>query len=167
MSTRSCFGYYTNKEKSSFNGVYHHWDGHPDILGETIHTHLQKMNANEWCEKFIDGNPQGWSSINSSNDPNSPKIFRDDWNSNGEGFNSYDSGEGDMSFTEKDNLTESGIEFLYLIDKENSIMDVMSSYNEDGSKMIGMFGVGNSNSNWKVIASISLNEPYDFSNIKY
>jgi hypothetical protein len=37
-------------------------------------------------------------------------------------------------------------------------MQIISSYNEDDSKMVGAFGSGNSDATWRVIATISFNE---------
>lgn len=59
------------------------------------------------------------------------------------------------------NAAGSGCEYAYVISPEKRVMYVLSSYCEDGEKMIGMFGMGDENATWKLLAEVDLdgNEP--------
>ncbi|OPY54658.1 MAG: hypothetical protein A4E48_00237 [Methanosaeta sp. PtaU1.Bin060] len=57
------------------------------------------------------------------------------------------------------NASGSGCEYAYVFDEPKKEMLILSSYREDGKKMIGMFGVGDPNSTWMIIAKLALNGP--------
>jgi hypothetical protein len=54
------------------------------------------------------------------------------------------------------NSVAMGCEYAYVFAKDRPIMYVLSSYNPDGIKMIGMFGCGNPKAIWKCIAEVDL-----------
>lgn len=64
MSTRSVIA---RKQGSGFSGVYHHWDGYPSGLGQTLfelrNGHF-KRNTSAMLAFLIDQHPAGWSTIN-------------------------------------------------------------------------------------------------------
>lgn len=71
---------------------------------------------------------------------------------------------GDRSETQDKPLTLSqapsyGCEYAYVIDPETKIMRVLSSYSEDGTKMIGMFGMGDEDAEWRLLAEVDLDGP--------
>ena len=66
-----------------------------------------------------------------------------------------DRAEDELLVTEK-NATDMGCEYAYVF-STNGVMTILSSYNGDGSKMIGMFGMGNPEAQWGVLAVIQLN----------
>jgi len=48
-----------------------------------------------------------------------------------------------------------GCEYAYVF-STNGVMTILSSLNGDGSKMIGMFGMGNPEAKWGVLAVVPL-----------
>ena len=58
--------------------------------------------------------------------------------------------------TEK-NASNCGCEYVYAFTKDGNTMYVLSSHTLDGKKMIGMFGQGDPNAEWKIIGEINLN----------
>jgi hypothetical protein len=65
-----------------------------------------------------------------------------------------DRNEDELVVTEK-NAADIGCEYAYVF-STNGMMTILSSYNGDGSKMIGMFGMGNPEAKWGVLAVIPL-----------
>lgn len=59
--------------------------------------------------------------------------------------------------TEK-NAAGSGCEYAYVF-TDSKTMLVLSSYCDDGRKMIGMFGCGDPEARWKIIAEVPLDGP--------
>ena len=61
-----------------------------------------------------------------------------------------------------DKAAGSGCEYAYIISPESRTMYVLSSYCDDGEKMIGMFGMGDEGAEWKQIREVDLDgpEPY-------
>jgi len=58
----------------------------------------------------------------------------------------------------QEDAAASGCEYVYGFD-EGPTLVILSSYHQDGGKMIGMFGMGDSGSVWREIARISLDGP--------
>jgi len=56
------------------------------------------------------------------------------------------------------NAVEIGCEYAYVF-STNGVMTILSSINGDGSKMIGMFGMGNPEAKWGVLAVVPLDGP--------
>lgn len=57
------------------------------------------------------------------------------------------------------NAAGCGCEYAYVFDESKRVMQIMSSCCEDGSKMIGMFGVGDPKARWRIIATVGLDAP--------
>ena len=203
MSTRSCIA--RSKGVSDFSGVYHHWDGYPSGLGQTLFAlyngHFKK-NLNEMLKYLIDDYP-AWFSINDA-DFNLPAVTKGDtssqickncgkpfwmhyaqyyhknnplWVAAGEpecpprvgttySVTDHSPEEGDEAhgpvfvmrekvlLTAK-NASESGCEYVYVFTSDNK-MKILSSYCGNGKKMIGAFGMGDSEAEWKVIGIVDL-----------
>jgi hypothetical protein len=56
------------------------------------------------------------------------------------------------------NAAGSGVEWAYVFNDKHQML-VLSSVNEDGAKMIGMFGCGNNKAKWRIVATVGLNDP--------
>ena len=65
-----------------------------------------------------------------------------------------DRSEDELLVTEK-NAADMGCEYAYVF-SDNGVMTILSSLNCDGSKMIGMFGMGNPEARWGVLAAVPL-----------
>jgi hypothetical protein len=57
------------------------------------------------------------------------------------------------------NASSCGVEYVYTFDVGQSQMYILSSFNRDGDKMIGMFGCGDPNATWHTIAVVDLDAP--------
>ena len=68
-----------------------------------------------------------------------------------------DRSEDALVVTEK-NAAGIGCEWVYAFNQKTQMI-VLGSYNEDGGKMIGMFGMGNPDAKWRIKAVIDLNGP--------
>lgn len=138
-------------------GSYHNWDGYPTALGKTLwdlyHGHFQ-ADLDRMLGVLIDEHPM-WSSINEA-----------DWSL----APGYDRGSAPACYchggrSEKGSLLPlvaaagSGCEWAYVFYPETSVMKVLSSYRGNGSKMIGMFGQGDPDAKWAVVAELPLGGP--------
>lgn len=153
MATRSCI-VRTSDEGKTFTGVYHHWDGYPEGLGQTLlslYTGHFRRDLQAMLRFLIDEHPAGWSTIN-----------RDDFNAEpgfgGEGPECYCHGarEEEPWVVTEENASGSGCEYAYAFDEAAGVLYVLSSYCETGGKMIGMFGFGDPEAVWKPIGRIDL-----------
>ncbi len=155
MSTRGAITRITDEHEGKFTGVYHHWDSYPTGLGQTLwglyHGHF-KRDLRAMLSILIDQHPAGWSTIN-DRDFTLPVGF---WEEGPECYCHGDRHEKGQIVTEANAATIGG-EWVYAFDETTSRMFVLSSYNENGHKMIGMFGSGNPKATWKVVASVDLN----------
>ncbi|KKN86984.1 hypothetical protein LCGC14_0262530 [marine sediment metagenome] len=146
-----------------FKGVYHHWDSYPEGLGQTLWElfHEQFGQDVERMLKFlIDEHPAGWSTLNGADFSMMPgyvelgrKIDSPDERRGPECYCHGDRSEEGNEVTEKD-AAGIGVEWVYAF--RDTVMIVLSSYNEDGHKMIGMFGMGNENARWRIVTQIDL-----------
>ncbi|MBI2836125.1 MAG: hypothetical protein HYX85_00325 [Chloroflexi bacterium] len=60
----------------------------------------------------------------------------------------------------EENAAGSGCEYAYVFAQNGKpVMTILSSVNADGRKMIGMFGMGNPEAKWGVLACVDLNGP--------
>lgn len=157
MATRGGIARIT--KDGSFCGVYHHWDSYPTGLGATLwdlYHNRHNKNLKSMMKELIDEHPAGWSTINDvdwsikpgyTEDKDTPKCFCHGNRS-----------EEKLTLTEE-NASEIGCEYIYAFkeEKDKDIMLILSSYVE-GRKMIGFFGSGNPDAEWKIIAEINLNE---------
>jgi hypothetical protein len=146
MSTRSVIA---RKTKNGFSGAYHHWDGYPEGLGKTLFA-LRNGHFNHDTEamlKFlIDHCPAGWSTIND-------RDFNKPVGQVGQGGPEICS--GDPFVMTHDNASASGCEYAYVFDGDT--MEIWSSFHPTGEKMIGAFGSGDPNAEWRVIGIVDLN----------
>lgn len=53
-----------------------------------------------------------------------------------------------------ENASGSGVEFAYVL--EGARMLVLGNYHDDGSKAVGMFGFGDPDASWKILADVNL-----------
>lgn len=58
-------------------GRYHHWDGYPAGLGETLVAWHEKIGPERLIEILVDGEKVGWSTINGA-DLGLPKTWNDE-----------------------------------------------------------------------------------------
>jgi hypothetical protein len=164
VSTRSCIA---RQNGEGFTGVYHHWDGYPTGLGASLfhlyNGHFQK-DIKVMLKTLIDDHPAGWSTITDRDFSLEAgyieldkKNAENNWMSKGrpQCYCHGDRHEEAQVITEK-NASDVGCEYAYVFD-DNGRMRIMSSYNDDGSKMIGMFGSGNPDAGWRQIAIVELN----------
>jgi len=169
MSTRSCIARLTSNpgKKIKFKGVYHHWDGYPQGLGSTLfqlrNGHF-KGDTNAMLKVLIDQHPAGWSNINNADfslvpgymELNTKHDFKDeDYQKTPHCFCHGERSEPGCKINQK-NASNSGCEYVYAFTPNGKTMVVLSSYCEDGKKMIGMFGCGDPKAEWKVIGEVNL-----------
>ena len=64
----------------------------------------------------------------------------------------------DQVVTDQD-AAASGCEWAYVFDEARQVMLVMSSFRRDGHKMIGMFGSGDPDAVWRLVATVDLRGP--------
>jgi hypothetical protein len=132
---------------------YHHWDGYPEGVGATLYHIAHGVfggDIEQMTHVLVDEH-KGWSTINGA-----------DW-SKPIGFGSpgpqcYCHGERSEqldNFSLKDG-PGSGCEWAYVIFPDGKML-VLSSYSQDGTKMIGMFGMGDEAAEWKLAAEVQLN----------
>ena len=158
MSTRAAIARLTCVSPVKWVGRYHHWDGYPSGLGATLwelyHAHFGR-DLDAMLQVLLNDHPAGWSSLHSSDftgqSDDSPNCYC----------------HGDHPETEwlvtDENASGSGCEWAYAFTSakttdgtHHNTMLVLSSYTPDG-KMIGYFGMGNSEAVWPVVAVVDLN----------
>jgi len=165
MGTRGCIARLTEK---GFEGRYHHWDSYPSGLGEQLfklyHEHF-KENLDVMLKELIDKHPAGWSTICGRDF--SLKAGFLEYGKSVKSSEDYDKNKQPLCYchgdrkekawlvTEKD-ASDSGVEWVYAFDTQAKTMQILASYNEDGTKMIGAFGCGNPNATWKIIKIVEL-----------
>lgn len=174
MGTRGCIARLTD---NGFEGRYHHWDSYPEGLGATLyklyHGHFNH-DLETMLKTLIDDHPAGWSTINGK-----------DFNLKA-GFGEYTTKDIDKRtkrylkpkcychgsrkekawvITEK-NASGCGVEWVYAFDINKNTMQILASYNDDGTKMIGYFGCGNEKAKWLIIAEIDLEKKDEKNKIK-
>jgi len=165
MSTR---GVIARKDGNGFTGRYHHWDSYPSGLGATLMSLYQRhfnRDLEIMLKELIDNHPAGWSTINKCDFSLAPGFvdLSEKIDQSGDAKDRpqcYCHGkrtEDALVVTEK-NAADIGCEWVYAFNDKNQMV-VLSSYNEDGAKMIGMFGMGNPNAKWRVKAIIDLDGP--------
>ncbi len=151
MGTRGAIAR-TNDERKTFTGVYHHWDSYPTALGETLFELCRDTfdgDVDNMLKVLIDEHPAGWSTINDK-DWDKPIGYDED------GPNCYCHGsrsEEPQKITER-NASGCGCEYVYAF--VDDTMYILSSYCQDGGKMIGMFGMGDDDATWRIIATVDL-----------
>ena len=170
MSTRASIARLTCVSPVKWAGRYHHWDGYPSGLGATLwklyHGHF-KRDLDPMLKVLLDDHPAGWSSLNSTDFDQEPGFAEplDSTNQSADQPQCYchgDRQEEDWLVTDE-NASGSGCEWAYVFTsakatdgKRHDTMLVLSSYSPDG-KMIGMFGMGDDQAVWPVVAVVDLN----------
>jgi len=144
MSTRSVIA---RKTESGFRGVYHHWDGYPSGLGQTLFNVRRWVfggDTNSMLAYLIDAHPAGWSTVNGCRWFDArPRCYCHN-----------DRNEPPCEMTEA-NASGSGCEYVYVFDAEGSRMTILSSHS-GSAKMIGMFGLGDPEAHWVEVKSLDL-----------
>ena len=150
MSTR---GAIARVNGDGFKGVYHHWDSYPDSLGETLkrlHGEYFEGDTDAMLKFLIDDHPAGWSTI-IGKDLTRPCGYGSD----GAECYCHGSRKGSAQVVDDRNAGGCGCEYVYVFNDKNQML-VLSSYNGDGNKMVGMFGMGNRDAKWKIEEIINL-----------
>ena len=159
MSTRGCIARLEARSPPRFRGVYHHWDSYPSGLGQALfrlrNGHF-RMNTEALLRTLIDEHPAGWSTVVERNFDRTPGFSMKEHEDRPHCYCHGERKEGGWTVTEQ-NAAGSGVEFVYGFD--GSKMVILGSYMADGMKMVGMFGVGDDNAAWAVIAEVDLNGP--------
>lgn len=159
MGTRGVIARVTN---DGFEGRYHHWDSYPDGLGDTLFNLLRghfEGDIEAMLKILIDDHPAGWSTINDGDfslPPGYLEITEDMEKAHGP--QCYCHGVRDEEGTDLVDMKQAvgiGCEWAYAFNQKRQMV-VLSSFNDDGGKMIGMFGMGNPDAKWKIAAIIEL-----------
>jgi len=163
MSTRGAIGRITSKEGEpiTFSCRYHHWDSNPESLGQTLFKLFKghfKRDINAMLKMLIDDHPAGWSTINDADFalPAGYKNIGKDDSKPPQCYCHGDRKEKGHVITEK-NASECGCEYIYAFTPDGKTMMILSSYCDDGAKMIGFFGQGDPDAKWYVIGELNLN----------
>ena len=178
MSTRGAIARMTHVLPLHWAGRYHHWDSYPTGLGkelwELFHAHFER-DLDKMLRVLIDEHPAGWSTITGADfrlTPGWGEPPSDDATTEVENPgcrpSCYCHGERSEEawLVTDQNASGSGVEWAYVFtsvlardsDKEERLctMLVLSSYFASGEKMIGMFGTGDSQAQWKPVAIVDL-----------
>ena len=150
MSTRSIIA---RKTEGGFAGVYHHWDGYPVGLGQTLYRMYKQVwssiNGVDWSQ------PIGYVTCLEHND--APQCF----------CHGDRAEEGWVA----DQNSECGAEFAYAFEKsiedETDLLHIYERQYGDGSHTMEFFGMTSSEGGWTLIKTIDLlgNEDIDWENI--
>jgi len=166
MSTRSVIA---RKTKDGFKGTYHHWDGYPTGLGVYLFNLFRSSGKSlkEFTREVITKHPSGYSTLVTSAPgtpygTEKPECF------------CHDRVTGKRNKEKKwdcnhENAAGSGCEYAYVFSMQagKPVMEVLSSISSTGSKMIGMFGMGDPDSQWALLARVVLTDPMpDFAKIE-
>lgn len=159
MGTRGAIARLHEIVSGTWQGRYHHWDSYPTGLGETLWTTLHgHFNGDvEGMLKFlIDEHPAGWSTINHADFSQSAGYNEGGFRTTGPQCYCHGGRREKSWFVDNFNAARSGCEWAYVFDVGNRIMYVLSSYDRDGAKMVGMFGSGDPKSKWHVVKAVKL-----------
>lgn len=160
MSTRGCIARMTGKVPVQFRGVYHHWDSYPSGLGRTLFqlykTHF-KGDIETMLATLIDKHPAGWSTLVDRRfdlEPGWSDLERSEQD-DGRPLCYCHGGRHETGWkVTEHNASGSGVEYVYAF--SGSTMFILASFCDDGSKMIGMFGSGDPNAAWRIVAEVNL-----------
>jgi hypothetical protein len=184
MSTRSAIVRLTSREPVGWSGRYHHWDSYPSGLGRTLWSlyHAQfGCDLGLMLKVLIDEHPAGWSTIVGA-DFTQEAGFQElrlcgDARADEPAPNDpcgavahaappqcYCHGERSEAGWEvtQENAAGSGCEYVYAFpptsEQEPDRMLILSSYIASGHKMVGMFGMGDPQAQWRVLAEVLLQD---------
>ena len=163
MSTRGCIARLLRKDPLEFEGVYHHWDSYPSGLGRALF-HLRRgffrEDTDAMLRMLIDQHPAGWSVVVGARFDLTPG-FRDRSKSEETDDRPQCYCHGDRHSpgwtVTQQNAGDSGIEYAYVFDGRKML--VAGSFCRSGDKMVGMFGMGDPDAVWSVIAEVDLDGP--------
>lgn len=181
MSTRSFIGRPGLEFESPF-GRYHHSDGYPSGVGATLYQAIRdhfKGDIEAALRYLINDHPAGWSCLvgadftlkpGFSNFTTLKKYLNADGTTNWDAYFKSPKQRRPKCYCHGDrheerhdltlnNASAIGCEYAYIISPESRKMYVLSSYCEDGEKMIGMFGMGDEGAEWKLIGEVDLDGP--------
>jgi hypothetical protein len=132
-----------------FEGRYVHFDGYPAGVGAELWRLLHGPRFHDdvaaLTAYLIDEHQSGWSSVG------------EECYCHGRG--SQKGARGHEWLVTSQNASGSGCEYAYAFNEQTRMLFVLSSYCRDGSKMIGMFGMGDEDAVWRVLASVDLDGP--------
>lgn len=101
---------------------------------------------------LIDDHPEGWSTIIGADWSKSPDH-------GGPGPRNFNRSQDDASpAITQDNASGCGCEWAYAFDEPRLVLYILSSYHGDGTKAIGMFGMGDPAATWRVAGTIDLSK---------
>lgn len=151
MGTRSIIGTYDSKKEGKWHGVYHHWDGYPEGVGNTLLELSKTKGLNFIKSEIIEKHPEGWSTINrdwSKKPVNMRKVDPKTRKANDEDTNPpehYDpKTDGSGFIVPEDGAGACGSEYLYLVHDRG--FDVFACYynagEHKGQRSVGFFGMG-------------------------
>ena len=167
MSTRSIIA---RKTEGGFAGVYHHWDGYPVGLGQTLYRMYKQVSKLDALTKLlIDEHPAGWSSINGV-DWSQPIGYVTGLEHN-DAPQCFCHGDRAAEGWVADQNSECGAEFAYAFEKsiedETDLLHIYERQYGDGGHKMEFFGMTSSEGGWTLIKTIDLlgNEDIDWENI--
>jgi len=156
MGTRGVIARQTGEH--SFKGRYHHWDSYPTGLGATLYDLARTQFAGDvprMLKVLLDEHPAGWSTINGADFSQPPGFEEDGFKTKGPHCYCHGGRHEDGFEHTEETASGSGCEYAYVF-TDGGRMLVLSSYCEDGNKMIGFFGSGDENATWKIIGDVDL-----------
>lgn len=181
MSTRSAILRTLPDQEGPPFGRYHHSDGYPSGVGKALFHLLRghfKGDIGAMLKTLIDDHTGGWSNIVDADFTLKPGWDNKRFDIKRKPDGSYDwdkhrasaayrrpacychgarhNGPHDLTL---ETAAGSGCEYAYVISPETRTMYVLSSYREDGTKMIGFFGMGDADADWRLLATVDLDGP--------
>ncbi|MBZ5722936.1 MAG: hypothetical protein LAO03_21555 [Acidobacteriia bacterium] len=162
MSTRACIARKTGP--TTFQGVYHHWDGYPTALGATLwslyHGHF-KRDLEKMLSLLIDEHPAGWSTINNA-DFKLPAAYQEaKYRKKRNGDNDYSKPipHGPICYCHGGRHEEKKLmHVLERVYTDNAVST--GGANLGGKHMVGMFGCGApGHQRWQDLAAVALDGP--------
>lgn len=158
MSTRAIIAVYENREEGQWRGVYHHFDGYPSGLGQSLWQLYHEFYEDRLAallEMLIDAHPHGWSSIVHADWTLRPTWIDDkgEWYSAGKKLPplsyKYRGGEEPNPL---DQTADAGQEWAYVFDLEQNVMTIferVGSWEDVTYRRIETLPLNGSEPDWK------------------